>query len=86
MKLGNGVLVHEDFTEIPLWAKARRDHGANHAHRPSELFSAVIPPATRLLAKVGSQMRTAVVLSWEPANTLVTSIPTLLINKYQVTF
>lgn len=85
--MGNGVLVHDDFIKIPLWVKALQDHEANHAHSPNGLFSTVILLTTHVLAKVGrSQMRVVTVLSWELANTLIPSIPSLLINKYQVTF
>lgn len=56
-------LVHDDFIEISLWGKALQDYGVNQAQRPNGLLITVVLLVTPVLTKVGSQMRTAKVLS-----------------------
>lgn len=56
-------LVHDDFIEISLWVKALQDYGVNQAQRPNGLLITVVLLVTPVLTKVGSQMRTAKVLS-----------------------
>lgn len=80
-KLRMAFLVHDDFIEISLWGKALQDYGVNQAQRPNGLLITVVLLVTPVLTKVGSQMRTAKVLSWEQANAPVTSIPSLLVKN-----
>lgn len=61
-------LVHDDFITISLWVKALQDYGANQAQRPNGLLATVILLVIPVSAKVGNQMRLAMVLSWEQAN------------------